>query len=165
MKHLTLFALFMGFALAQTDPSGSAMVDWSGYTGWFADPLLFTTAIIGITRMVRQNFTRFSLEGLWRVVLLTVGIGVTIGLIGDLMDLITLAPFSSYPKLVGGALYGAAGGLSAVLGVSVYDLLFYRAGAKLEEGREKAKASQELPPSEVKLRVDIPPSTEGMRRD
>lgn len=99
-------------------------IDFTQFAEWFANPALFIPAIIAFTARARALIP--AIDGKLAVGVLTAVIGLALGAVGGLLDAVTVEPFTN--GLAGGLLYGLAGGLTAFLGVNVFDLLAGRWG-------------------------------------
>ena len=128
---VSLFAL-TGFAVAQD-------LDLGNYRLWFENPVFFIGAIVAITSWVREKFN--FIDGKVQVGAVSVGIGVVAGLLADWWNWITVIPFAEMNFPLGGILYGALAGFSAVLGVSLFDFFVTRVSEKATE----AKLNNKIP--------------------
>lgn len=101
-------------------------LDLTQFLEWFANPLLFVPAIVALTDALRKRIA--AIDGKLLVGVATTAVGVALGAIGGLLGVVTVEPFTG--GLVGGLLYGAAGGLTAFLGVNVFDFAAGRWGKR-----------------------------------
>ena len=99
-------------------------IDLTQFAEWFANPLLFVPVIIAFTDALRKRAP--AIDGKILVGATTAAIGVALGAVGGLLNVVTVEPFAG--GLLGGLLYGLAGGVTAFLGVNVFDLLAGRWG-------------------------------------
>ena len=103
-------------------------IDLSQFMEWFTNPLLFVPAIIYFVSKIRKSIP--SIDGAALVGAATVVVGVALGLVGGALDAITVEPFVDFSRWIGGLTYGLAGGLTAFLGVNVFDFAAGRWGKR-----------------------------------
>ncbi len=123
-----LFAVVISaVAIAQ---QGVAGLD-TNVQGWFANPLVFIASITALVKIIRDEYP--MIDGRAVVAVFTVVVGVVVGVIGAALSWIIVPPFNTMSFPWSGLGYGLLGGVSAFLGVNLFDLLAQRlAKAKLE---------------------------------
>jgi len=101
-------------------------LDWTAFMEFFTTPALMVAAVVALVGRVRAALP--WVDGRPLVALATVVVGAALGLVGGALDAVTVAPFAEMARWPGGLLYGVAAGLTAFLGVNVFDLLAGRWG-------------------------------------
>jgi hypothetical protein len=103
-------------------------IDFSQFMEWFTNPLLFVPAIVYFVDKLRKALP--AIDGQVVVGVATVAVGVALGLVGGALNAIDVEPFANLSQWVGGLTYGIAGGLTAFLGVNIFDFAVGRLGKR-----------------------------------
>lgn len=133
-----LFAIAASAALtvawAQTTAANEPFT-WD-FALWGSNPLMMIAAVAFFVDLAREEFT--WLRGKLVVLVAAVVIGAVLGLLVQSLGLLLVAPFVTMSWPAGGFAYGAACGVSTVVGVNLVDLIAQRATkARLEAQREE----------------------------
>lgn len=112
-----LAALPVVFAQGTSD-SGS--LTWSNLPDIFANWKIGVLAVVGAVHWLRKKVPK--IDGPILVPGAAIGIGAAIGAIGQLLHMLTVAPYANWTSPFGGILYGVALAVTGVIGVNLFDL-------------------------------------------
>jgi len=97
---------------------------------WFSDPRIGTAAVIGLVEWLRRKWPQ--IDGPIVVPLVAILSGVLVGSAWGMFGQGLIEPFSSFASsTLGGAMYGLACAVTAVLGVNFFELLTSKLGKAL----------------------------------